>query len=167
MTKNNIVSYYSAVKYCISISWTASRFYTILRVLVLFVGIVCPYISLKLTQRFMNLLAYNDSNINVGGIYLGVITFLTICSKILNEFNQYIQQTHNEIINQKITEKIIKKVCSINIKFFDSPEHLDIIQAASMDAYSVSDIVWCIFNGITSFCSLLISTGMVVGYNNI
>ena len=51
-----------------------------------------------------------------------------------------------------------------NIEFYDSPEYLNTLQAVMTDFFSLNEITWNIFYGMSGICSLIIAAGMIGRY---
>lgn len=148
--------FWSEVKYCASLSWHASKKYTVIRLIVMITGVVMPYFSLALSKLLLDsLVQVNESS---GAFVLSLvclIAFLEVIQVVLSNLAQYAQELHNEMIDREIQTVLLRKNLSVDIEFFDSPDRMDAVQANYSNAAAINNIIWGIFNFLSNIISLL------------
>jgi ABC-type multidrug transport system fused ATPase/permease subunit len=93
------------------------------------------------------------------------ICVVSILSKILIEIREYIEKIHSEKLIHQINKNIMLDTMQTDIELYDSPEYLDTMQAIMSDSYSLSNLTWNIFYGISNVFSLIIALVMIGNYN--
>ncbi len=164
--KNRIGSFCNTILYCLKLSWEVSKVYTILRITILFGIILLPYISMWATKVLVDLLSYTYIYNYKEIIFLVIfICSVSVFGKILIEIRNYIEKNHSEKLIHKINTNIMVNTMQTDIELYDSPEYLDTMQAIMSDSYSLSNITWNIFYGISNAFSLVIALVMIGNYN--
>lgn len=164
--RKKIISFFKTVRYCMALSWKVSKVYTILRMTIFIIIMVLPYSSMYITKALLDLLTSKD-NIFLGDAIICVcaIVSITVGIKILNQLQLYCENIHSEKIIFDINRVVMRKTMKTNIEFYDSPAYLDMVQAIMSDSYSLNNITWNIFLGISNFVALIISLIMISAYN--
>lgn len=164
--KNKICSFYNTVLYCLKLTWEVSKVYTILRISILFCTIILPYISMWTTKNLVDMLSGPISSSYKNILFLtAFICVVSILSKILIEIREYIEKIHSEKLIHQINKNIMLDTMQTDIELYDSPEYLDTMQAIMSDSYSLSNLTWNIFYGISNVFSLIIALVMIGNYN--
>lgn len=164
---NKLFSFIKAIKYCLKLSWSTSRLYFSMRSFVLVAYAIIPFISLNATKLFIDSLQ-NVSESNTMStliLLLIIIVFTSVMLHIINLANAYLQSVHDDLVDYKISEMLMKKTLDVDIEFFDSPDYLNTLQSIMIDSRSLVSIIWGILNGISSLISLSISILMIGPYN--
>ncbi|MDF2541693.1 MAG: ABC-type multidrug transport system, ATPase and permease component [Herbinix sp.] len=154
--KKHSVEYIKALSYCMKLSWGASRYYTILRIIceVLrpLLSIMSAFLGKYLINLFTGTYVVQDKYSTSIGLLvcIFIIGFLQRGESILI---QYMQSMHNNILNEKLAMMVMDCSVKADMEYFDNTEYYDKLQAAARDSYSMSSIMW---NALT-FLSALIS----------
>ncbi|MBU5299503.1 ABC transporter ATP-binding protein/permease [Clostridium sporogenes] len=166
--KAKMFSFFKTIRYCLLLSWRVSKLYTILRITLLILIILLPYVSMMCSKLLLDILS-TSTNYNydfTNAIFLmGAIIVIAIGSKVLFQLNTYFQNIHSEKIIYNINKVIMTKTMNANIEFYDSPEYLDTLQAIMSDSSALNNITWNILDGISNMVSLFIALAMISKYN--
>ena len=160
-----VKSFFYAMVFCLKISWKTSRHYTVGRCVLLILSICMPYISMFLNKILIDSLTVNIKRYFYILFVLSFIIFVTIVSKLFSRLSVYYQNIHSDLLEHEIEKMVMKKTMKTNIGFYDSPEYLDTLQAVMTDFFSLNEITWNMFYGISGICSLIIAATMIGRYN--
>lgn len=154
--KNHSVEYMEALSYCMKLSWRASRYYTISRIICEvtrpLLGIVSAFLGKYLINLFTGTYVVQDKYST--GLGLLVCIFIVgFLQRGESTLSQYMQSMHNNILNEKLAMMVMDCSVKTDMEYFDNTEYYDKLQAAARDSYSMSSIMW---NALT-FLSALIS----------
>lgn len=148
--------YAYALYYCLKLSFSASKFYTIARIgceitvplLTIFSSFLGKYLIDLFTEEWNVLNQYRTF------LFLaGCILCINIFQGIGNKLKQYMQSMHDNILNNKLAIMLMDNSINIDLEYFDNTEYYDKLQAAVRDSSSIIHILW---NAIT-FISAIIS----------
>lgn len=161
--KNKIFSFVKTIKYCLKLSWHVSKFYTIFRLINMILISLLPYISMFATKTLLDILSItaDDRKLLRAIVMLVIIIAVSILIKILLQLDAYVQKIHSEIVMYNINNIIMFKSMKISIKFYDSPDYLDTLQAVQADYFSINSIIWNVFFSFSNIVSLIIALIMI------
>jgi ABC-type multidrug transport system fused ATPase/permease subunit len=148
----------SSVVWCLSLSWNASKRYTLIRMCA---GIIIPLFSILsafLGKHIIDLLTkqndYSTKDIMI--VYLLLATFfVSLTRMIIQKSEQYISSIHGEIINKKLALLVMNYSLTIDLEYFDNSSYHDKLMAASNDSYAISYMVWNAMGVVASAITLL------------
>jgi len=131
--------------WCLSLSWKASKFYTILRIIA---GITTPLIVIALAftgKHVIDLLA--DQGIFAQEVKTLVVLLvglfaLAVTRTLIQRADQYCQAMHEDILNGKLSLIIMERALSADLEYFDNPAYHDKLMAANSDSYGIVYIIW-------------------------
>lgn len=152
---DDLKRYYRAIKWCIKIAWTTSRYYTCVRVIA---SILLPLITIVITYISKHII---DLLVDFSGVRIKsrittlifMLLLVTLLRKIIQTLNQYCNNMHGEMLNSRISMMIMDKSIDCDLEYFDNPGFNDELMLVNRDAHSLSNILW----NIISFGSALVS----------
>lgn len=159
--KKNIpgfVSFFSTVNYCIKLSWKASKFHTLFRLIGLIITPICNIISAYLLKYIIDLLSgsWDAENKKHTLITLILLMFtMTLITTIVQKILLYCQTIHSEMVRKQITIQLMNKTVEVDLEYFDNPEYYNKISAASRDSSSIINILWNVLECISSFITFI------------
>ena len=149
-----------AVRVCISLSWEASPFYTLLRLAGSLFPSLAAVASSLLGKYLVDLLAgswdVEEPFGMVAGLLAGMLAF-ALCSAALQKAGQYAQSMQEELIRGELSLKMMEKASGADIEYFDNPEYYDKLTACMRDVPVIGNLLW---NALTAL-SAGISFGVV------
>lgn len=156
--------------YSIKISFQASKFYTIIRIIAR-IGI--PLFALLKTYFFKNILdiiVYSTSNEvkrqNVVFQFF-LIIFISVSEFILLKIVSYCEGIHQNIIEQHIQEDLVKKAIESDLLLYDNPEYYDRLNSATTDSYSFATILWTLFECVSAGITFISSFIVLFSFNTV
>lgn len=138
---------------CFSLSWEASVFYTILRL----VGSLLPSLLAVLTsllgKYLLDLLAgvwmVREPFRATVGLLAGMLA-AALCSATLRKAGQYAQTMHEDIMNGMLSLKMMGKASDADIEYFDNPEYYDKMTACMRDISAIGYLIWNAFSAVSA-----------------
>ena len=151
-------SFCATAKWCLALSWNASKFYTLVRIIL---DVITPLLAIALAflgKRVLDLLAAGgEATYTRRSLLLlfaglaGIALFRVLSQRI----TQYIQTMHDELINRDISLSMMDRSLSADLEYFDDPAYYDRLQSANQDASAVSYILWNVISCISATVSFL------------
>lgn len=169
--KTIIITFFDIIVYCLKISFKASMFYSVIRFISRIINSISVITLTFLTSMIINYIAIGsaDGEGQITVLVLSIfILIFSVTASLLSKVNEYCTTMHNEILTNFLNILIMEKSMEVDLGYFDSPVFYDAIEAVKKDSYSIISIVWNIFDGISSFftvlCSLIIICQMNIFY---
>lgn len=100
------------------------------------------------------------------GNYILILSLLSILKIVSSKFSQYIQTIHNELMQNDIQAELMTKSMGLDVEFFDTPEHMDAMQAVRVDSMIIPNIVWNTISGLSS-CVAFVSAFVMLSNKNL
>jgi ABC-type multidrug transport system fused ATPase/permease subunit len=145
MMKKHSIEYIKALSYCMKLSWGASRYYTILRIIFEItrplLGIVSAFLGKYLINLFTGTYVVQDKYSTSLGL-MACIFAVGFLQRGGSSLTQYMQSMHNNILNEKLAMMVMDCSVKADMEYFDNTEYYDKLQAAARDSYSMSSIMW-------------------------
>lgn len=157
MRKKELQIFLTMVLYCIKISYKASPFYTVVRVVVHVAVEVLGIIATYVAAGVMNILAGNlkGNAAEIICVLFMVMLLVEILSKLFNDIKSYCSGMHETLVSNYLNMYIMEKAAKADIEFYDSPDYYDMITAVKDDSHAVGSIVWNIINGLGSLVAFI------------
>lgn len=150
--------YISVITWCISFSWRASRFYTMIHICG---AIILPILSIASTfvvKNIINLLTKgggNKTSENVLLIMFSVLLLISLLRKAIQTLSQYSQLMHGELMNGRISLIIIERSLKADLEYFDNPAFNDKLTSVNQDSYAIANILWNVISTISATVSFV------------
>lgn len=154
--------------YCVKLSFDASAFYTIFRVLYSSASALITITISYIAKLILDVLASNQNTEKSKqiAIYLIILTLLTILSEVGSKINDYSSAMHNDKLRNKVRMQLMETAAHADMEFFDSPKYYDAFESVKLDTYEIIQVVWNIIMFISYFISLC-SAFIVIGKINL
>lgn len=163
----NLKDFLSSLVYCTRLSWKTSKLYTGFRAFAVIANALISFVSIYIAKDIIDILANADIRNYFRILFLLCIsTLLQIISSILLKVEIYIQDIHDELINNYFRISVLDRLFTADMEFFDTPDYLDSVNAVSRDSVVISQIVWHVFSGLGALASLL-SSWILISRENI
>lgn len=151
----NVKEVLQTLKYCIRLSWSSSKRYTICRILC---NVAIPLIAILVSflgKCIINMLI----EMNQAGDEKNIFIFLVLVTLILNvvkntcaSAEQYIKTMHDDILRNKLIEKLMEHSMQVDLECFDNMDYYDKLRATVRDIYAIIQVLW---NGLKFFSSMI------------
>ena len=145
--------FFSTILYCLSLSWKASRLFTIVRLLGRVVipvgGIVLSFLVKYIIDLLAGAWAPTDKTVSLIMLlcaFLAITLLISLVTKVI----QYCQSMHSDLLNKQISLNLMDKTLGVDIEFFDNPDYYDDLLAASRDSYALVNILWNVLECLSS-----------------
>lgn len=162
--KSNFVSTFF---YCIKLSFQASKFYAIFRILYsaawALITLAVTYVGKMIIDELVGM--NKDSDMRRLIFLLAVVSILTIAMDAAGKINDYIVSMHNELLTTTVNMKLMNISSTADMEFFDSPEYYDAFEMVKNDTYAVLGVVWSVMLFISYAISLGSALLVVSGVN--
>lgn len=164
-----IKDYIETLKYCFSLAWKSSAYYTICRLVakiiipldVLFATFIAKYITNEL------IITVNENNGFTNGLLIA--TFLLLLSSIFallsNQLMTYSTTIHNDILTKDIEMLIINKSLASDLEMFDNPEYYNKFTLSQRDSQALSSIIWTLIDFTSQIFIVLSIVAVFCGVN--
>ncbi|MCL2189118.1 MAG: ABC transporter ATP-binding protein/permease [Defluviitaleaceae bacterium] len=156
-------SFFSAVRWCLALSWRSSKFYTLIRIAA---DIVTPLLTIMLAfvgKHMLDLLsgaqglpAWLPQDTQTALLTLFALLFgIALVRLGSQKAVQYSQAMQSEMLNGEIALSMMKRSLDADLEYFDNPAYYDRLQSASQDAMAVSYILWNVLSCISASVSFI------------
>jgi len=152
--------FFSTVGWCLSLSWKASKFYTVFRV---GTEILAPLLLIVLAfigRYIINLLAgvlVVDEPVRIIIILFTVQLLIAILISGSRKLNQYCQAMQDDIIGNELSVSIMDKALSADVELFDNPDYYDKLQSVGRDSYAIIHVLWSAISLISAVVSFTVA----------
>lgn len=166
--KPDFAAFFSTVFYCVTLSWKASRFYTLVRLLGRIIIPICGIISSYLVKYILDLLTdswHVENKISMLITLLSGTLILALISAGVQKVVQYCQTIHGEILSKQITMQLMDKTLEADLEFFDNPEYYNKLSVASRDSLSIVNILWNVLECMSSCITFVGAFAVLSGSN--
>lgn len=167
----SIRGFIGTMQYCLALSWRASAFYTIVRIIVEVVQPLCSIIATLIAKQIIDLLAGAWEPINGNKemvlLWLMLATLaVTLFRVVLQRAQQYCESLHSDLVNKQISLDMMDKSLNAGLSLFDNTEYYNRLTAAQRDSSSLSYILWNAIS-VLSASITVIATFAVIAQQNI
>lgn len=166
--KNAVTDFWGTVIYCFKLSYKASAFYTVFRMVARIFFAIITIVSTYIMSRLMEVLAGASGGKESGSVIVGLFIFILITGvaiKVVNEINQYCTGMHNIILSNYLNIYTMEKSVTADVEYFDSPVFYDAIESVRRDNYAIVNIMWNVIDGSSSIITFL-STFIIISRKN-
>ena len=147
---------FSAVAWCVPFSWNASRFYTVMRIVIEAATPFCAILLAFIGKYVIDLLSgsWRTENTAAAIFFLfGGLFLVTVFRTSIRKAAQYYSSVHNEIINKRISLNLLERSVTMDLAFFDDPSFHDKYQAVQRDSHAIASIIWNVISAVSSCVS--------------
>ncbi|MGI6576898.1 MAG: ABC transporter transmembrane domain-containing protein [Eubacteriales bacterium] len=161
-------AFLSTVRYCLALSWRASHFYTVVRLVGRVAMPVCGMATSFVLKHILDLLSdawIVENKVSALTILLGLSLGLVLFSAGISKVVQYSQTMHSEIMSKHIAMMLMEKGFSVDLEFFDNPAYFDKLTAASRDSLSIVNLLWNVLECVSSCITFIGAFAVLCGSN--
>ena len=128
-----------------ALSWRASRFYTVLRLLCCLTPPLLTLAAALLGKYILDLLAGGftaPSPTTYLLIFAGGLLAVNIIRSLLQKAQLYAQTVHGDIINKKLALYMMDKAGKADLEYFDNADYYDKLSSCTRDASVIAHLLW-------------------------
>ena len=161
MHKKSILTvkrFVSNIRWCLSLSWKASAFYTLARIGSQILTPAFTIVASFAGKYVIDILA--SASADSMGILIKLLIILPAIALLrssMQKMAQYCQTMHDDKINSRISIIMMDRALSVDLEYFDNPTYQDKIQTATRDSHSISNILWNVLSCVSAAISFLTS----------
>lgn len=153
---------FTAVLYCFKMSWKASKYYTIVRMLQ---QLIEPLLGIGLSCLGKYIIDFFvESKVTYSGQIIAAVIFASIINVIIRleaKIIGYSYEIHYEMLQKEAQMSIMKKYLQADLQAFDDPEFRDCMEVLQQDIESMINILWNTMRMISGLISLVVSLYIV------
>ena len=148
----------SSINWCLSLSWKASKLYTVCRIAV---GVFMPLFAILMAfigKHVLDLLAGQGTFGQEAQalIFLLAGLFAIAATRLLMQrAEQYCQSMHEDMLGGRLSIMILERAFSADLEYFDNPAYHDKLMAANSDSYGIIYIIWNVMSSISAAISFV------------
>ncbi len=146
------------VGYCLRLSWQTSPLYTFLRIVSTVVPSMLAVVLSYIGKDILDVLTSGDSQLQRQRfvLLLGMILIVNISLVIMRNISQYVQVVHADILNAKLSQKIMEKTLGMDLEYFDNSEYYDALILATQNVHAIMETIWHILQMLATIVTVFI-----------
>lgn len=146
--------------YCMSLSWKASRLYTVIQFFSRIFSVMIPIAVTWVTKEILDLLAVSDGSSNKKALvsFIIVLLLLYLMRLAINQAGTYASAMQQDILLHYIEREMAETALKMDLEYFDNPAYYDAFEAVKRDIFSVLSVV---YDGITVISYGISSLGCI------
>lgn len=154
------------IAYCLKISWSTSKFYTLFRIIIQIATAILPLISIYLVSAILDTLVSGAPDVIRLFIMLIIGYFVVqLLIQWMSKLNTYFMEIHNQMIENYLNRHIIDKTSNVDLSYFDSPSYYDKIKMMRINTMSINQIVWNIIDLISGCVTFLVAFTVMLQFS--
>lgn len=157
-----------SIQQVLSIIWKSSKLIAALSLIVTIgEGLIAPLNMVGLKYFIDSVTDALTAHGNSQSLYqvffwIGVIFFIEIAGKILNQWNTYLNDRQSRLLNNYISKVLMKKANELDLSFFEDAEFYDNIEKANNQSLSYTLNVLSTLIGLIKGLSTLVGATIIV-----
>lgn len=167
MNSNNKTFFgvFKNVWFGIKTSFLASKFYFLMKLIILFSTTAIPLINIRLWREVLNgIIDYQNNFINVIICLVAYLT-LQLITYILVQFDsQYVNGRYYDELIFYIETVMMEKTSRMDLSFFDSADMGDKVRRARSNFDVMTQMTWLVFDIISAFINVIATLIIVCTY---
>lgn len=151
-------SFFSTVAYCLALSWKASKYYTIVRIVSQVMTPVLTIVAAFVGKYLLDLLAGGWLVEDAGKMLLLLFACLLAISLLRatsQKIQQYCQSMHDDVVRGRLSLIMMNRSLSADLEYFDNPDYHDKLMAATRDSVAIANLLWNALSCISASVSFL------------
>ena len=161
--------FFSTIAYCLTLSWQASKLYTIIRIVIQTMTPLLSIVAAFVGKYLIDLLAGKSHATNPTQTLLLLFAALLAISLLRTtsrKVQEYCQSMHDDMVRGKLSLIMMNRSLAADLEYFDNPEYHDKLTAATRDSTAVANLLWSALSCISASVSF-IGTFLVLYQTNI
>lgn len=162
--KQSIHSIFKNIYFGIKICFSASKFYFLMKLIILFSTTAIPLLNTWLWKEILNSIAnFSNGHQNIFLCLVIYLIFNTI-AYVLNQFDNYVNSRYSDAVRFYIDIKMMEKTSRMDLCFFDSAKMADKVRYARNNFEVAMQMTWLIFDIISMFLNTIVALIVVCEY---
>ena len=148
----------------IKTSFLASKFYFLMKLLVLISTTAIPLVNIWLWKEVLNgIVDYQNSN-RIVIVCLAVYLSLQLTTHLFAQFNAYVNSRYSDELQFYIEMDMMKKTSRMDLSFFDSAEMGDKVRHARSNFGVMTQMTWTVFDILSALINVIVTLIIVFAY---
>ncbi len=145
------------VGYCLRLSWQTSPLYTFLRIVSTVVPSMLAVVLSYIGKDVLDVLTSGDSQLQRQRFVflLGMMLIVNVSLVIMRNISQYVQVVHADILNAKLSQKIMEKTLGMDLEYFDNSEYYDSLVLATQNVHAIMETIWHILQMLAAIVTVV------------
>lgn len=163
MEAKELSGFFSTVFYCMSLSWRASKFYTVVRIASQVMAPVLTIGAAFVGKYLLDLLAggwlVKDAAKTLYLLFACLLA-VSLLRAASQKIQQYCQSMHDDVVRGKLALIMMERSLAADLEYFDNPDYHDKLMAATRDSSAIANLLWnalsCISAGVSFLGAFLV-----------
>lgn len=163
----------NVVKFCFKLTYTTSKKYFIIHIVIDIIAAIVPFIGIYCTSRMIDVLATNySSGKSLGSsavtafiVFIIGAAIVEIAEKNLESLRNYVEGLYTDMIDVKAKQQIMEKAGTLKISYFDSPDFFDTLSDVNSNSTLIIMLSFQVFAFVKYFVQFAIAFFNVVVLN--
>ncbi|MDO5540399.1 MAG: ABC transporter ATP-binding protein [Eubacteriales bacterium] len=147
--KHKLRQVWNSFKYCMTLSWLASKTYTCLQLSSRIITALIPVATAWNTKKILDLFGNEDQVSGPSGVFFMYMFFL-LCLYLLRllsvQIETYASAMQQDLLMRYIECEMARTAVEMELEYFDNPAYYDAFEAVKRDIYS---ILGAVYDGIS------------------
>ena len=148
----------------IKTSFHASKFYFLMKLLILVSTTAIPLVNIWLWKEVLNGIVDYQSSGKTVIICLAVYLTLQLITYLMAPFNTYVNSRYSDELQFYIEMVMMEKTSRMDLSFFDSAKMGDKVRHARSNFGVVTQMPWTVFNILSAFINVIATLIIVCTY---
>lgn len=155
---HRVRNFFLSIKYCLTLSWKTSRFYTVVRMISGLIPTILTIAAAYAGKYILNILSgtWKIAEPFQALLFLLILVMVTqIVKSVTRELSQYCQIMHDDMMNSHMSLFMMEKALHVDLECFDNVEYHDSFTWASQNSRVITTITWNTISLIESAVSFV------------
>lgn len=163
-TAASLFGLFKNVRFGIKLCFLASRFYFVLKLVVLLFSTAIPLLNLWLWKEILNGIAdYQDAYRSVV-LCLAVYLSLQLATFLADQLNDYVESRYEDAMMFYMDSVMMEKTSRIALSFFDSAKMGDKVRRTRSNYFAVTRLTWRVFEILSASVNVVAALIVVCAY---
>lgn len=150
--------FFSTISYCLSLSWQASKFYTIIRIVIQTMTPLLSIVAAFIGKYLIDLLAGESLATQPAQTMLllfATLLAISLLGTTSRKVQEYCQSIHDDMVRGKLSLIMMNRSLAADLQYFDNPDYHDKLTAATRDSTAVANLLWSALSCISASVSFV------------
>lgn len=148
----------------IKTSFLASKFYFLMKLLILVSTTAIPLVNIWLWKEVLNGIIEYQSSSKTVIVCLAVYLSLQLIIYLLDQFNTYVDSRYSDELQFYIEMVMMEKTSRMDLSFFDSAKMGDKVRHVRSNFGVMTQMTWTVFDILSAFVNVLATLIIVCAY---
>ena len=165
---NKIKAFFSGlfrnVWFGIKTCYIASKFYFLMKLIILIFTTLIPLVNLWLWKEALNGIVDFQNSKQTVIVCLIIYLALQLATYLIDQFDNYVQDRYSDELKFYIEEQMMDKTSRMDLSFFDSAKMGDKVRHARNNFLTMMNMSWLVFDIISAFINVVATLIIVCTY---